>query len=80
MRSAHPYDRRALVRRTNTTEGEVARYLPDNYEVIRQINADTVEIAGHDHAGWTFEDYVRPRLWSGSFGVEEIGPMTSTIL
>lgn len=67
-----PTIRRALVRRSNINASEVAAYLPNAYRVVRQINADTVEIAGEDVAGWTFEHYVRPRLWSGSFGVEEI--------
>lgn len=29
-------------------------------------------IAGEDHAGWTFEDYVRPRLASGLIYATEI--------
>lgn len=70
-------ERRALVRgRPWDPEGSLAdsvgQYLPSNYQVTRTINADTVEIVGHDHAGWTLEDYVIPRLWTGMFATEEI--------
>lgn len=64
--------RRALARRTGITERELAAYLPGNYEIVRRINADVIEIAGSDVAGWTLDEYVIPRLGSGLIGCDEI--------
>lgn len=51
------------------TSREVAAYLPSNYQVIAadtdNMGVLTVHIEGRDVAGWTFEDYVAPRLASG---------------
>lgn len=59
----------------------VAAYLPSNYEVVGaywsptdQINV--VFIAGHDHAGWTLDDYVIPRLASGLHACTELREVT----
>jgi hypothetical protein len=55
----------------------IARYLPDNYEVIHSTltttpdNWQRVGIRGEDAAGWTMDDYVIPRLRSGNFAVEK---------
>jgi len=52
------------------TEKQVAAYLPSNFRVIgkfQQYDETTViGVAGYDVAGWTFEDYVQPRLASGN--------------
>ena len=64
--------RKARVTRGNIRTKEVEAYLPRGYEVVRKIDKNTVEIAGRDHAGWTLDGYVLPRLWSGLFGAEEI--------
>lgn len=53
----------------------VAAYLPEAWRVTG-FGYDTdkrrhVRIAGYDVAGWTFEDYVKPRLASGLMFAEE---------
>jgi hypothetical protein len=59
---------------------EVAAYLPGNYEVYGHRFPDgpsgriVVLIRGVDTAGWTLDDYVIPRLASGSMGCEEAKP------
>jgi hypothetical protein len=57
--------------RGSDTPETVAVYLPENYEVIADSD-DTVWIAGEDHAGWTLDAYVLPRLASGLMFGEEI--------
>lgn len=57
---------------SNGNEKQIARYLPDNYTVTRVLPDGSVLIAGEDHAGWTLEDYVIPRLASGLYWTEEI--------
>ena len=57
---------------SNGDEKQIARYLPDNYAVTRVLPDGSVLIAGEDHAGWTLDDYVIPRLASGLYWAEEI--------
>jgi hypothetical protein len=51
-------------------------YLPENYRVVGSDFGDTGKpvylIAGEDHAGWTMDDYVIPRLASGLIWATEI--------
>lgn len=57
------------------TPDEVRAYLPGNYNVEGEAQHDgrrVVVISGRDEAGWTLQDYVSPRLGSGSMGCEEI--------
>ena len=55
---------------------EVAAYLPGNYNVLDSRDEVAgrllVLISGSDEAGWTMDDYVKPRLASGLMGCEEI--------
>tara|TARA_B110000908_G_scaffold121125_1_gene141985 strand:+ start:495 stop:710 length:216 start_codon:yes stop_codon:yes gene_type:complete len=53
-----------LVSKERTTEAEVAAYLPANYKIADRT-ADHFIVTGEDHAGWTAEGYVIPRLQSG---------------
>lgn len=41
----------------------VEAYLPRGYQARQEGN--TIIIEGEDHAGWTLEEYVLPRLASG---------------
>jgi hypothetical protein len=50
---------------------EIAAYLPGNYRILGTVDGQTV-IAGRDHAGWTLEGYVIPRLASGLYFATEI--------
>jgi len=54
----------------------VRNYLPlgGNYRVARIVLGDRawVLIAGEDNAGWTLDQYVIPRLWSGLIRADEI--------
>ena len=57
------------------TPERVAVYLPAGYQVVgylKDVGLDTVLIAGVDEAGWTFEDYVQPRLASGLYFATEL--------
>ena len=69
--------RYAVVTNADSTE-QVARYLPDNYEVYGHRFPDgptgriVVLIRGTDNAGWTMEDYVISRLASGLLWATEI--------
>lgn len=56
VRPEPPYDREAI-----------ERYMPDNY----WVRPDGV-IEGEDHAGWTLDGYVLPRLASGLYFFEEV--------
>ncbi len=47
----------------------INRYLPGNYQAV--MVANTVVIVGKDHAGWTMDDYVIPRLASGLHWYQE---------
>jgi hypothetical protein len=59
----------------------IANYLPDNYRV-REVVDDIfdspahpvagVVVEGEDHAGWTLDGYVLPRLASGLYAGREI--------
>jgi hypothetical protein len=56
---------------------QITRYLPDNYTLIGRspiMASNRVEflIAGRDHAGWTLDGYVLPRLASGLYYGHEI--------
>lgn len=51
---------------------EVAQYLPRNYSAAPceaphgfPLGGQCVRVTGHDHAGWTLDGYVLPRLASG---------------
>ena len=46
-------------------------YLPSNYRILGVVDGQTV-LAGRDHAGWTLEGYVIPRLGSGLYFATEI--------
>ncbi len=56
----------------------VAEYLPSGYQVTGIGPAPEgdrfrrVHISGRDNAGWTLEDYVIPRLWSGGYRCTEV--------
>lgn len=68
--------RTALVSGLGTAEG-VARYLPSHWKVTVAAEGNgrvLAMIEGHDGdeaSGWTFHDYVQPRLASGNYGVWE---------
>ena len=65
----------AEVRGNGISEERVAAYLPGSFRVsgTRRDNGDTVVIiTGYDDAGWTFEDYVKPRLASGNMFAKEL--------
>lgn len=74
---APPLVRYASVANADSGE-QVARYLPDNYEVYGHRFPDgptakmVVLIRGTDVAGWTMEDYVIPRLASGLLWATEV--------
>jgi len=46
------------------TASTVAAYLPGNYRVTGGQDGAVI-VEGEDHAGWTAEGYVIPRLASG---------------
>jgi hypothetical protein len=54
---------------------EVAAYLPSNYEAVGEATGDDgrliVYITGVDRNGWTFDEYVTPRLASGMMYTKE---------
>lgn len=62
---------RAIVKGNGITPERVAAYLPSNYSVVNtntsRVDGDVVAvyIEGEDSMGWTFDDYVEPRLASG---------------
>ena len=61
----------ALVTPTTRPLAEIAAYMPSNYYVARETPEGWL-IAGSDSAGWTLDDYIKPRLLSGSIGSKEI--------
>jgi hypothetical protein len=65
---------RGIARRTDLTYAELAAYLPNNYYITELLDEarDAIEFEGTDVAGWTFNDYVVPRLASGLIFVEEL--------
>lgn len=51
---------------SGTTPKQVDRYLPANYAITGyDAENNWLWVEGEDHAGWTAEDYVIPRLASG---------------
>lgn len=64
--------RHAVVPRTSLrpTPEEVKGYLPANYYVSGWTD-DLVRITGTDHASWTLDNYVIPRLSSGMIQCKE---------
>jgi hypothetical protein len=56
---------------SNSSLSQVESYLPSNYEVA-EITDDYVIVKGEDFLGWTAEDYVIPRLFSGLYRAEII--------
>ena len=64
--------RYARVTGNRITGAAVARYLPEGYSILWEVTDEAVIIGGQDHAGWTLDDYVIPRLASGLFGAVEI--------
>lgn len=66
-----PVMRRLIVDKGFRVTGEtVARYLPANYWVVSE-GEELVVVEGYDHAGWTLDDYVIPRLLSGNITSHE---------
>jgi len=57
--------------REDTDPEMVKAYLPANFRVLGLMD-DEVVVIGHDHLGWTAEQYVIPRLQSGMFVVAEV--------
>jgi hypothetical protein len=58
-----------------TLQATVDRYLPDNYRSEITWTDDgvrTIRLYGVDHAGWTLDGYVIPRLASGLHIFEEV--------
>lgn len=64
----HAADEASAIRLAKT----VAKYLPANYRVA-SVTGSVVTIEGHDHAGWTLDEYVIPRLGSGLIAASECG-------
>jgi hypothetical protein len=68
--------RRAIVRVKQSDPDQVAAYLPGNYRIVHVIEDDSlgrhIIIEGQDHAGWTLDDYVIPRLASGLYWAAEV--------
>ena len=64
--------------RKGLTRETVEAYLPRNYRVVGPTAApyggkvEAFLIEGADSAGWTADDYVIPRLGSGSIGAERL--------
>jgi hypothetical protein len=72
----------AIVKGNGITQERVAAYLPSNYSVVGSAIGvvEGVLIQGEDSMGWTFDDYVEPRLASGlmfATKVDERDPMTT---
>lgn len=59
--------RRDLVPTRKTVEA----YLPRRYAVTAETRK-LIVIRGTDYAGWTLDDYVIPRLWSGLIAAREV--------
>jgi hypothetical protein len=64
-------ERIAIVRGNDITWDRLHQYLPNNYYVVGLIQGGAV-IAGEDRFGWTFEDYIEPRLASGLMFAKEV--------
>lgn len=52
-----------VAKRNDQTGYDVASLLPSNYRIVSTVG-DSIIIKGRDHAGWTAEGYVIPRLGS----------------
>ena len=50
---------------------QVQSYLPSNY-TAHQVEDGTIYVQGYDQAGWTWDDYVKPRFLSGLMGIEDV--------
>jgi hypothetical protein len=65
---------------------QVARYLPENYEVYGHRFPEgpsgpiVVLIRGYDDCGWTMGDYVIPRLASGLLWATEVARPAQEVL
>lgn len=55
---------------SNGSLATVRTYLPRNYGA--DTIGDDVYVAGKDHAGWTLDGYVIPRLASGLITAREV--------
>ena len=69
--------RTAEIKGNGITAQRVEAYLPANYNVIGSVvlaGAVTVYIKGEDSMGWTFDDYVSPRLASGCMFATKVEP------
>lgn len=56
---------------SSATLAQVEAYMPSNYTATVGQHGEII-IQGHDNAGWTMEDYVKPRLASGLIFVEDL--------
>lgn len=56
--------------------GRVSAYLPRGWEVVDTdetgLDGDSCIVRGVESAGWTFNDYVQPRLESGLLWADEL--------
>lgn len=70
------YPARFAVVRGARSPREVEAYLPDNYGLMESFEDEAGQlvavIGGTDAAGWTLDDYVIPRLASGSMACSEL--------
>lgn len=64
--------RLAKITDTKKSVEGVACYLPSNYKIVGRTLEGELLISGRDHAGWTLEGYVIPRLGSGLIPCVEI--------
>jgi len=66
------------VRGSGIDQKRVAAYLPSNFRVVGERTDENgktiIEATGYDDAGWTFEDYVKPRLASGNMFANCVTP------
>ena len=73
----------AKVRGTGIQRETIAAYLPAKYEVTG-AGADSdgpyVLIEGTDDAGWTFDEYVEPRLASGGYFAKKYDPEVRSMM
>jgi hypothetical protein len=63
--------RRAIVTTPDTDLARVRAFLPYNYSAFEHP-CGTICITGYDHAGWTLEDYIAPRLATGLIFIREL--------
>lgn len=48
----------------------VEQYMPRNYSAT--LHGDHILVEGHDSCGWTLDDFIIPRLASGSIYADEV--------